>query len=200
MRIIGDIHGDFGAYHEIIHDVDKSIQVGDFGMGFGPIPAEVELKMDSGNHKFIRGNHDDPAMCRQSRFCIPDGTMHEGFFCIGGALSIDREYRTEGVNWWRDEELSYAEWNIVYDTYARLKPEYVITHDLPESVTNVYCALRGIGKFNDPSITQRALDQMLALHKPKVWLCGHWHTTLDFMWDGVRYIVIGINDWCDVEI
>jgi predicted phosphodiesterase len=31
------------------------------------------------------------------------------FLCIGGALSIDREYRNDGTSWWHQEYLSYTE-------------------------------------------------------------------------------------------
>lgn len=38
------------------------------------------------------------------------------FFCMGGAVSIDKSYRKEGVSWWADEMPSTDEFNLAYKT------------------------------------------------------------------------------------
>ena len=73
------------------------------GLGFSGVYLPHDEVM---NHKFIRGNHDDPQACREHPYWIKDGLIENDIMYIGGAWSIDREYRTEGVSWWRDEELS----------------------------------------------------------------------------------------------
>ena len=52
MRFIGDVHGKMGDYLHITDGCAESIQVGDFGAGFVPLPS-LDLR-----HRFIRGNHD----------------------------------------------------------------------------------------------------------------------------------------------
>lgn len=102
MRFIGDTHAKFGSYQAIALGADASIQVGDFGAGFAEIP-------DLGpNHRFIRGNHDNPALCRAHPNWIPDGHSENGMFFMGGATSVDRHSRCEGVDYWADEEMSIA--------------------------------------------------------------------------------------------
>jgi calcineurin-like phosphoesterase family protein len=106
IRFIGDVHGHWHRYKKRIKDVETSIQVGDFGVGFytpytdklvgGNPPYDHMCK---GNHRFIRGNHDNPSFCKKHPFWIPDGTMiHDKIFCVGGAASIDRHHRTEGYD------------------------------------------------------------------------------------------------------
>ena len=69
MRFIGDVHGKWKKYKRIIKDCDASIQVGDLGLGFvrkhgwsaGQIYSNPpHYAMVKGDHKFIRGNHDNP--------------------------------------------------------------------------------------------------------------------------------------------
>lgn len=191
-RIIGDVHGKFQGYESIIADCDNSIQVGDFGLGFGRPEPDVD-----GNHKFIRGNHDNPASCKAHRNWIPDGTLHDGiFFCIGGASSIDADMRTEGLNWWRDEELSYIEFQKIIEDYERIKPDYVISHDVPQTVCEM--TFRRLIRISD--ITRNALDTMLQIHKPKFWAYGHWHMDVTTNYEGCVFRCINELSWIDIDV
>ena len=128
-------------------------------------------------HRFIRGNHDNPATCRTLERCIPDGTYDakSGTFYVGGGLSIDKRYRVEGVSWWRDEELSYAESLRALDVYADTRPDIVVSHECPESVAlALFPFYRGSGR----SVTRHALQAMLDTHRPAVWIFGHWHVSI----------------------
>ena len=100
--------------------------------------------MMRGNHRFIRGNHDNPAECRKhchsgSRTVV--SRKNDTMF-IGGAVSIDRVWRQEGYNWWPDEELSITPLNILVDRYLDIRPRIMVTHDCPEEVAAELAALR----------------------------------------------------------
>ena len=41
---------------------------------------------------------------------------------IGGAWSIDHAMRTEGLDWWRDEELAVMEFDRIAKIYEETKP------------------------------------------------------------------------------
>lgn len=60
---IGDVHGKFNKYIDILknNNYNISIQVGDFGIGFADIEYPTEL---GSNNFFIRGNHDNPHVCK----------------------------------------------------------------------------------------------------------------------------------------
>ena len=181
MHYIGDVHGKFSAYKEVAKTLPESIQVGDFGVGFGlwdvdPI-AQTRMQNISSfmgdTHRFIRGNHDNPAACKTMKSYISDGTVSNNHMFIGGALSIDKARRYEGMDWWKDEELSYDELFSLIDVYEDAKPEIMVTHECPESV--VPYLFDWYSKEQYPSRTRQALDSMFAIHKPKIWVFGHWH-------------------------
>lgn len=212
VRFIGDVHGKFRQYKRIIRDSPPSIQVGDMGVGFyklyaGTIKADSNPPYDrmvEGNHRFIRGSHDNPSVCEEHRQWIRDGRQEviDGaklFFC-GGALSVDRGYRTEGLDWWKDEELSSPELGSLIEEYAEFKPDVVVTHDCPESVANEMMSVRNMTKFNDHSRTRVALDEMFNQHEPQLWVFGHWHRSADFLMDGTRFICLAELEYRDIEM
>lgn len=208
VRLIGDVHGKFSRYREIIRDVPFSIQVGDMGVGFRGY-RHGELKwltnppydaMAEGRNLFIRGNHDNPDVCSRHDFWIADGTLVDGIYCLGGAVSIDRMWRTEGLDWWADEECSYADLERMIDEYAAIKPEIVVTHDCPESIANQMLATFNKKKFEDGSRTRQALERMFHLHQPHEWYFGHWHWSLQFKSGRTLFRCLNELEHVDVEI
>lgn len=211
IRICGDVHGKFRSYANVIRDCQSSIQVGDMGVGFRRYSPESDSivssanpphdKMSEGDHHFIRGNHDNPEVCRRQRFWIPDGTMHRGFWCMGGADSVDREWRTEGLDWWPEEELSIRELDSLVDDFVRNKPRLVITHDCPDAVSTALLESHGQRKYRPgrPSRTAEALQAMFDGHKPACWLFGHWHLPFDKVIDGTRFICLPELAYIDFE-
>src|SRR5882672_3114620 len=76
IRFIGDTHGKNKRYREIIRECPRSIQLGDFGVGFinyggmrhGSFQPNPPFDaMSEGDHKFIRGNHD---CCDSTTECL----------------------------------------------------------------------------------------------------------------------------------
>jgi len=196
IRFIGDVHGVFPEYMGLIEGVSQSIQVGDFGIGFGNDEGTVTAAMAQGNHRFVRGNHDDPAACKRHPAWIADGTMHEGIFCVGGAFSIDRADRTQGVDWWPDEELTIQSFYTVLDLYEHLKPDVVVTHDCPERIASVLFE----GRRPIKTRTAQALERMLDIHRPKFWVFGHWHHRRHAIVEGVEFLCLATLDHADVQL
>lgn len=213
VRIIGDVHGKFSRYRDIIRDVPRSIQVGDMGVGFrngngdqmGNPPYD---SMSRGDHKFIRGNHDNPQACARHPYWIADGSfipviegsMDSGIYCLGGAVSIDKAWRTEGLDWWPDEECSYAELERMIDDYTAIKPEIVITHDCPDSIAGeILTAFRKV-RIEDGSRTRQALDRVFAIHQPREWYFGHWHEFMQFERNGTKFRCLAELEYADAEL
>jgi len=97
IRFVGDVHGNYRKYLSLIEGADRSIQVGDFGMGFlSRLDAQhMRDQLDPIAHRFIRGNHDDPTLCRSTPHWIEDASHdeEEDIFFLGGAWSIDADWR-----------------------------------------------------------------------------------------------------------
>jgi hypothetical protein len=209
VRFIGDIHGKYDRYKKIIDGVPSSIQVGDMGVGFrrnggardGAFYSNPpHYAMVRARHRFIRGNHDNPGECRKHSQWIADGTIEDDVMFIGGALSVDREWRTEGYNWWADEELSFAELRTLVDVYVSARPQIIVSHDCPESVAIRMCEVSGRDKLDFPSRTRQAFQSMFELRQPELWIFGHWHASFDSVLDGTRLICLAELEYRDIEI
>lgn len=218
VRLVGDIHGEFNEYSFYNLGVGRtrhmgdpvppeySIQVGDFGIGFYS-PYWHESVRDWMNvytgHRFIRGNHDDPAMCKTMPGYIADGTVEGDVMFIGGAWSIDQSLRTEGKDWWRDEELSIDELNRMFDIYVETKPRVMITHDCPTQVAYEMFISNGLSLLGNTQIKTRtgeALQAMFEEHQPEQWFFGHWHRTRQMNINGTTFQCLGELDYVDVEL
>ena len=198
MRFIGDVHGLFEYYLPLIEGVEKSIQVGDMGIGFGE-----ELPKISMNHRFIRGNHDDPNKCAEIPNWIKDGTFfeEESIFCVGGAWSIDWEWRqdfemqTGRKVWWPNEEVSVPKFQTIIDRYEEVKPEVMVTHDCPTIMAEEIKSHH----VWDKSKTRQALNTMFEIHKPEVWIFGHHHFDMTRDIQGTRFICLDELSVIDME-
>lgn len=189
---IGDVHGLYRQYKQIIREHPNSIQIGDLGLGFRRLNGSWQEnppheEMVRANARFIRGNHDNPFACSRHSQWIADGTIENGTMFIGGANSIDAKYRIEGFSWWEDEELSQRDMSVLADRYLQNKPHTMVTHDAPLSAI---AKIPHTHHFTDNSRTQQFLQALWNEHKPKLWIHGHHHKTVDNMIEGTRFVCL----------
>lgn len=193
---IGDVHGKYSRYEKLIQDTRDTVQVGDMGVGFiNPVNMKFwanppHKRMYEGNHRFIRGNHDNPGVCKTHSQCIPDGTIEDGKMFIGGALSIDKALRYEGYDWWEQEELSYVELDTLISTYIQARPHTMVTHDCPQEIASSLLWESAMAKIGYPSRTRQAFQSMWSAHSPALWVFGHWHHSFDFTTNGTRFVCL----------
>jgi predicted phosphodiesterase len=208
-RFIGDVHGHLYELKLIIEntpsDIDKIIQVGDFGVGMGQSDYWHESLNDymiEKNLFFLRGNHDNPSQCREMRTWIRDGLVENDVMYIGGAWSIDYQMRTKGYDLWDDEELSYEEFNKLISVYDTVRPRVMVTHDCPLSISNKLFIEKGksFSKAQYRTRTGTAFEEMFAIHKPKIWVFGHWHNNVDEVIDGTRFICLDELSYADINL
>jgi calcineurin-like phosphoesterase family protein len=175
------------------HEVDKIIQVGDFGYTF----ASEFLNEIAGSNPipwyFIRGNHDSTEWIKQAAnvkdmwsgptvqvsdnlFWIPDGSVlklgHTWCAFVGGAASIDREYRQDYVSWWPDEEPHPNCLDRLRDKGKIV--DFLISHDLPESLVKYQWSGPKI-QHNESHRVRVLLDEALDLTGATNVIHGHWH-------------------------
>jgi hypothetical protein len=92
------------------------------------------------------------------------------FMALGGAYSIDKEYRTEGRSWWRQELLTQRQ---VYAAMERGPVDVLLTHDAPEGVCPIVTPLY---KGDDESKGNRlAVTVVMEAVKPRLLVHGHYH-------------------------
>lgn len=192
LTCIGDVHGKFSAYMEIVKQCEMSIQVGDFGIGFGIEPPIPPL-----GHYFIRGNHDNPEEANNHISCLGDyGMFGNKVFFSAGAYSIDKRLRTPGIDWWDGEEMPHTAMDDAMALYLLNKPEIVISHSLPHSIQ------QRIFDFDPPypNRTGDYLDKLLSINTPKTWVCGHYHIPWDVEMFGCRFIVLPELGTVEIDI
>ena len=175
LLFIGDIHGHVKYLpnpHGVILPSRDIYQLGDFGflnegvVGKTPI-GQLALPPSL---KFIRGNHDHPSAARSHPAYLGDfGVDTNGIGFISGGMSVDQQFRTAGVDWWPEEELSFKELDQAVDLITSLKPRVIITHVAPPSYEY------HLVKFPKTSRTAQALGAILDIWQPEMWLCGHYH-------------------------
>lgn len=213
-RLIGDIHGMVNDYksYSIRDFTGPTIQVGDFGVGFGQSDywhESINQFHQDGKHRFIRGNHDNPTVCKEDMVgWIPDGSIENDVMFIGGAWSIDNPNappgwyrRTAGHNWWEDEECSDEQFRWFLEIYATVKPRVMITHDCPSKVS--YPMFWGSGFITGPVYPNRTsnwFDQFIDIHEPDEWYFGHWHKTMSYKYGRTMFQCIGELDYIDVDL
>ena len=197
MLFIGDTHGKYDAYYELVKNSKSSFQLGDFGFS----EAWNRLLYSDLNpelHKVGQGNHDPHNSLNNSskhwtgRF----GNLlvdNQQIFWIGGALSIDLVYRVgEWMSrnrnpvyqtWFANEQLSYQEFKDCEKLWKKFKPKVVASHTCPSFVikkgfsgnkSNRIMEDYGWGaEYND--ITSQFLDHLWSIHRPDFWIFGHFH-------------------------
>jgi hypothetical protein len=155
------------------------------------------------NATFIRGNHDNPAVCAQHSQWIKDGHVEDGTMFIGGGVSIDRAYRHEGFSWWADEELSAERLGQLVEQYQHIKPKVMVTHDCPEAIAEEMVRVSGREAKLDPrhaSRSRQAFHNMWIGHSPDLWIFGHWHHSFDHVLRGTRFVCLAELEHKDFEI
>lgn len=169
LRIIGDVHGHYRQYLELVKHVPYSIQLGDFGFDYKCLDEVDPLR-----HKILLGNHENYERIPQHSLgdyglqTLGDFT----FFFIRGAYSIDVMYRTPYVSWWPTEQLSTAKGEDCVKAFDAFKPDLVLSHDCPLSV---YPQVIANPWFIQENWTSRFLEECLQHHQPARWVFGHHH-------------------------
>ncbi|MDE0211285.1 MAG: metallophosphoesterase [Boseongicola sp.] len=208
LVLVGDIHGKFPSFHAFARRTlgreVAVVQVGDFGHGFldhaTAAGAGDFFRENVGTCGFIRGNHDDPEVCRMMPGWIPDG-HHDpvwNIMFVGGAHSVDRHLRIQGLDWWEDEECSIAELNKIVDRYDAVKPRIMVTHDAPSAA--IEAVFPHVRLFRPLSRTTQAFDAMIEAHRPDAWIFGHWHRSASAVLDGTRFQCLGELRSCTLSL
>lgn len=202
MAIAGDLHGDLQWARRLIRSARAAgartiFVVGDLGVLFpGRGKGRYEAKLNRYLSQFgmelvfIDGNHDNHndlrelkvegdglARVKENIKYLPRGGritlqgLHIGG--LGGAFSVDYEWRTPGVDWWPDiEEVKAVD---VEKLVAKGALDIMLTHDVPAAIQ-----LMGDFELSDETIARAQVSRDLLQGavdaiRPAYVFCGHWH-------------------------
>lgn len=103
---------------------------------------------------------------RGSHLTLPDG---RGVLFVGGADSIDKEYRTIKIDWFPQEITTQRHLDAIDRS---LKVDILISHTCPDSLVPVMLDYNK-AKYGDP--TTLTLQRLYNFYTPSLWYFGHWH-------------------------
>ncbi|MCD8006146.1 MAG: metallophosphoesterase [Oscillospiraceae bacterium] len=114
------------------------------------------------------------------------------FFAMGGAYSIDKYMRTEGISWWKEETPTDPEFKNASKHLEEhnFKVDYILTHTLPYEILRRW----GINPDAHDRELLGYLDWVMYETDFKHWYCGHWHDDADIfdkftvLWYDVRRV------------
>ena len=186
---------------------DYVIVLGDFGVIWNNVPDKEEehiikwLRDSPFTTLFIDGNHEnifrlnkleeiqmfdsivgkvDDSIYHLKRGCVYniDG---KSIFTFGGARSMDKIYRTEGITWWPEEIPSVAEENIGLLNLDKVKNkvDYILTHECPGFSQSYLMSKTRSRRFDIEQYSlNKYLDNLYNTIDFKKWFFGHWHINL----------------------
>lgn len=208
--VAGDIHGSQWNIKDLFDlaketDCTKILSVGDFGY-FPNLPEVVgylnlcsALVQDTGIElAFVDGNHENHERLNQfsgdSRIVWPGiewlyrGKIFENICSMGGAYSIDKQYRTQGVDWFPGERICMND----YYSILGKSCEILLSHDCPLGLPF------GFKDEFETKANRNILREIVLEMKPRIIIHGHFHkfhnTFFDFGYGKVRVIGLNKND------
>jgi len=122
-------------------------------------------------------------MPRGSTYKLDDG---RNILFMGGADSIDKQWRTPGFDWFPEEHITQRDMENLPDE----KVDIFITHTcpnelLPEMIKHDY------RKKDDPS--NYYLSELWKIYKPDLWYFGHWHHSTTGLLMGTRWHALNMS-------
>lgn len=189
ITILADVHGKYRRMHEIIREKDRHeyiVQVGDLGFSYDTLD-----NIDPNKFKIVSGNHDNmDKIIHISHYLGDYGfTTLNGisFFFYRGAYSIDRQYRTIGIDYWANEENNIDTFMKARDLYREIKPDIFLAHDCPDFMVPQYI---GPHARRYENITGWALGELYKIHQPKLFIHGHYHVSKTTMYGETKFICL----------
>lgn len=180
ITVIGDVHDMFNEYVSIVQDSEYTIQLGDFGNKHTWNLLDSN-NIDSNKHKVLAGNNDDYNTCKRSPFYMGEFGLcqldNRPIFYIRGGYSFSRKSSYL-------EELNFTQMIGCAELYRRIKPSIIVSHVPPTCVNRDIFSeidqqlLKNFG-LNDDFLenTCRLGEYLLSIHRPKLWVFGHLHTS-----------------------
>jgi DNA repair exonuclease SbcCD nuclease subunit len=181
---------------------DYLIIAGDFGYVWDNSEIEKNLRKEINNKKFttlfVDGNHENFELlntfpiinkfngrARQiddNIFQLLRGEIYEidnkKILTFGGASSIDKECRQEGISWWKEELPNYAEIDNLYSNLEKHnnKVDIVITHTCPSGI--IEAVVEDENRYGYDLCNKLFEDVRESIEFDK-WYFGHFHKDME---------------------
>ena len=221
MYFLGDVHAESPLMRDFLNSEEKyCLQLGDFGFIFkyndwkwNKFINHFEKNYPNKMIFTVLGNHENydsiekmpvkdmfGARCRKIRsnvYAVERGEILsiEGLniLCIGGADSIDKAWRQDGISWWAQEKISDTDVKKTVEKGLTCSFDMICSHAMPAffmlqnftpcfqtgsefSLEKIYCDIENNGG-----------------HIP-LWIGGHVHNSIDMMYNGTLFRSLDIGE------
>lgn len=220
IYITGDTHRDFYRLHSIAKNKDNMIIIlGDAGINyclneeddkFKKYLNDMNIKLFciQGNHEerlenissykevdmfegkvFIEDKYPNLIFAKNGELYTIDG---KSVLVIGGAYSVDKEYRLAyGYRWFKDEQLSESEKEQILNKYSGKHIDIILSHTCPLKYEPTEVFMKGLDQSKVDKSMEIFLDKIEKSIDYDKWYCGHFHTEkqidkLEFMFGRIK--------------
>jgi hypothetical protein len=144
-------------------------------LGISDVP-EVDIGI---GEKVLPVNESDPFVAYLKRGKVYK-IENKNFLVLGGALSIDREFRQPNKSWWENEYWSEDEKRTLFFTLKKKnKFDYVLSHTGPSRINQTINPWQRVGLlpvfFDEVAALNERIDCQITCRQ---WFCGHFHKTI----------------------
>lgn len=137
------------------------------------IPS-YQKKVWSGGEVWYEPEYPNILFAKDGEIYTIEGLRH---IVIGGAYSVDKEFRlAHGTGWWSDEQPSEEIKRYVESQLSKYPIDIVLSHTCPFRYEPTEMFLPYIEQNAVDDSTERWLDEIEAKLEYRAWFCGHWHT------------------------
>lgn len=220
IYITGDTHGRFSRLSHLHQtDDDMIIILGDTGINYYLNDKDSKLKDFLYMYKIklfcIQGNHEErPENIKTYKekemfggkvfveekypyiIFAKNGECYKigdkDILVIGGAYSVDKDYRlNNGYRWFKDEQLTAKEKKEILEKYSGKHIDIILSHTCPLK----YEPKETFFKFVDQSKVDKSMEKFLDIVENRIdydkWYCGHYHIEkkidkIEFMFGRVK--------------
>lgn len=220
IYITGDTHGDFSRLSNLdSNEEDMLIVLGDAGINYYLNDVDSNFKEYLKRFKLklfcVRGNHEErPENIKSYKektmfggkvfieekypylIFAKDGEIYDfdgkSVLVIGGAYSVDKEYRLlYGRKWFKDEQLSEREQEEILEKVKGKHFDVVLTHTCPLKYEPREVFMTGLDQSKVDKSMEKFLDKIEYSIDYDKWYCGHYHTEkkidkLEFMFGRIK--------------
>ena len=221
MYFLGDVHAESPLMRDFLNSEEKyCLQLGDFGFIFKYNDWKWNRFLNHFEKNYpnkmiftVLGNHENydsiekmpvkdmfGARCRKIRsnvYAVERGEILsiEGLniLCIGGADSIDKAWRQDGISWWAQEKISDTDVKKTVEKGLTCSFDMVCSHAMPAffmlqnftpcfqtgsefSLEKIYCDIENNGG-----------------HIP-LWIGGHVHNSIDMTYNDTLFRSLDISE------
>ena len=220
ISITGDTHREFYRLHDIEKNKNNMLIIlGDTGINYYLDERDKMLKeqLNSYNIKLfcVQGNHEErPENISTYKevdmfggkvfieeeypnlIFAKNGELYDidnkKVLVIGGAYSVDKNYRIiNGHPWFKEEQLSKEEIDNILNKYKGEHIDIVLSHTCPLKYEPTEVFIKGIDQSHVDKSMEKFLDKIEQSIDYDKWYCGHYHTEkqidkLEFMFGRIK--------------